>query len=310
MDRLTSMAVFVKVVELGSFAAAAAALGISAPMVGKHIRFLEARLGGRLLNRTTRRQSLTALGQEYRDRCLGVLASAEAADALGDVRSSELSGRIRIAAPALFGRRCVAPVLLDLARRHAKLEIDMLFADRFIDMAEENVDLAVRTGVLADSAGLITRRVGAQAMVACASPGWLDTHGRPSTTADLAGLDAVVYRRAGRVPPWRLPVADGSVEEVVPARCRLRLDDMASIADAAVAGHGLAWLPRWLVSDDIDAGRLEIVLPDHPPYLYDVHLVWLKSPFMPRRLRLAIDELAVRLSAVLRETIGRRRRTA
>lgn len=301
MDRLAGMAAFVKAVELGSFAAAAAALGISAPMVGKHVRFLEARLGARLLNRTTRRQSLTELGQEYYDRCLNALASAEAADALGDDRSADLRGRVRIAAPALFGRRCVAPVLLDLARRHPKLEIDMLFADRFIDMAEENVDLAVRTGVLSDSAGLIARRVGAQAMVVCAAPGWLDGHAQPRSSADIAGMEAIVYRRTGRVPPWRLPTADGAVEEVVPATCRLRLDDMAAIADAAVAGHGLAWLPRWLVSDDIDAGRLEIVLPDHPPYLYDVHLVWLKSPFMPRRLRLAIDELAARLSAVLRE---------
>lgn len=121
MDRLTSMAVFVRAVDLGSFAAAATVLDLSAPMVGKHVRFLEERLGMRLLNRTTRRQSLTEFGRAYYERCRTVLAEAEAADALAADQLGEPRGKLRVALPVLFGRRCVMPILLGLARRHPQL---------------------------------------------------------------------------------------------------------------------------------------------------------------------------------------------
>jgi Transcriptional regulator len=202
MDRLTSMAVFVKAVETGSFAAAAAALGISAPMVGKHVQFLEARLGARLLNRTTRRQALTDLGQDYYDRCRAVLAEAEAADALAEDSGGAIRGRLRVSAPAHFGRHCVAPVLLGLAHAHPGLRLDFLFADRFID--------------LADASNLMARRLASQAMVVCAAPAYLAARGRPALRADLAGHEAIVYRRSGRVPPWLFPGADGAIEAFVP----------------------------------------------------------------------------------------------
>src|SRR6478752_5974251 len=125
MDRLTSMTVFVKAVDLGSFAAAATALGLSGPMVGKHIRFLEERLGVSLLNRTTRRQSLTDFGRAYYDRCRLILAETAAADALAADQLAEPRGRLRVTMPAHFGRRCVLPVLLDLARRHSGLELEL-----------------------------------------------------------------------------------------------------------------------------------------------------------------------------------------
>src|SRR4051812_18964797 len=127
MDRLTSMAVFVKAVDLGSFAAAADALALSAPMVGKHVRFLEERLGVRLLNRTTRRQSLTDFGRAYYERCRAVLAEAEAADTLAADQLSEPQGRLRVALSVHFGRRCAAPVLFELAKRYPKLELDLFF---------------------------------------------------------------------------------------------------------------------------------------------------------------------------------------
>ncbi|TIV10320.1 MAG: LysR family transcriptional regulator, partial [Mesorhizobium sp.] len=127
MDRLTSMAVFVKTVDLGSFAAAAAALDLSGPMVGKHVRFLEERLGVRLINRTTRRQSLTDFGRAYYERCRLVLAEAEAADALAADQLSEPRGKLRVIMPVHFGRRCVAPILLELAQRYPALELDLSF---------------------------------------------------------------------------------------------------------------------------------------------------------------------------------------
>jgi DNA-binding transcriptional LysR family regulator len=291
MDRLASMAVFVKAVDLGSFAAAADALALSAPMVGKHVRFLEERLGARLLNRTTRRQSLTDLGRDYYDRCRAVLAEAEAADALAADQRSEPQGRLRVAMPVHFGRRCVAPVLLALAERHPKLELDLFLSDRLIDLAEGEHDLAIRTGTLEDSAGVMARRVARQRMVVCAAPSYLQRQGTPKAIADLAAHPAIVYRRSARISPWLFPRPGERPIEFVPSG-RLRLDDLDAIADAAVAGMGLAWLPFWLVRERIAAGALVTLLPKEPGYLYDVTALWLQTPHLPLKVRLAIDALA------------------
>src|SRR6478609_540584 len=176
MDRFMSMAAFVKAADLGSFAAAADALDISGPMVGKHVRSLEERLGVRLINRTTRRQHLTDFGRAYYERCRVVLAEAEAADALAADQLSEPRGKLRVTMPALLGRCCVAPILLELARRHPALELDLSFSDRIVDLAEGNYDLAIRTGELANKTGVIARRIARHRMLVCASPSYLETH--------------------------------------------------------------------------------------------------------------------------------------
>ncbi|WP_186416662.1 LysR family transcriptional regulator [Bosea sp. CS1GBMeth4] len=298
MDRLTSMAVFVRAVDLGSFVAAAAELGLSAPMVGKHVRFLEERLGLRLLNRTTRRQSLTEFGRAYYERCRSVLAEAEAADALAADQLGEPRGRLRVALPVLFGRHCVLPILLDLARRHPQLELDLSFADGFVDLAEGGHDLAVRTGDLHDAAHLVTRRLARQRMVVCAAPSYLERHGRPAELADLADHDAVVYRRSGRVRPWLFPRDSGPPAELMP-RHRLRLDDLGAIADAAAFGTGLAWLPSWLVRGRIRSGELVELLPEEGRLPYDVHALWLQTPHLPPKMRVAIDALAAELPGLM-----------
>ncbi|MGF1629509.1 MAG: LysR family transcriptional regulator [Kiloniellaceae bacterium] len=294
MDRLTSMAVFVKAVDLGSFAAAANALDISGPMVGKHVRFLEERLGVRLINRTTRRQSLTDIGRDYYERCRAVLAEAEAADALAADELSQPRGRLRVTAPIHFGRRCVAPVLLELAGRYPTLELDLSLNDRLADLAEDGFDLAVRTGELDSQSGLITRRVAQQRMIVCAAPAYLARRGRPRTIDELGGHEAVVYRRSGRVRPWLFPQEGQDPAEVAPAH-RLRFDDLEAIADAATEGAGVAWLPSWLVRDRLEAGILEEVLPEQPGYLYDCYALWLPTPKLPPKLRLAVDALAATL---------------
>ena len=298
MDRLTSMAVFVRAVDLGSFAAAAATLGLSAPMVGKHVRFLEERLGVRLLNRTTRRQSLTEFGQAYYERCRTILAEAAAADALAADQLGEPRGKLRVALPALFGRCCVMPILLDLACRYPQLELDLAFGDGFIDLAEGGHDLAIRTGELHDAANLVTRRVARQRMIVCAAPSYLAAHGSPALLDDLADHDAVIYRRSGRVRPWLFPREEGPPVEVMP-RHRLRLDDLEAIADAAMLGMGLAWLPSWLVRERLKAGELVELLPEEGRLPYDVHALWLQTPHLPPKMRVAIDALAADLPGLM-----------
>ncbi|WP_095198933.1 LysR family transcriptional regulator [Mesorhizobium carmichaelinearum] len=299
MDRLESMAVFVKAVDLGSFAAAAIALDLSGPMVGKHVRFLEERLGVRLINRTTRRQSLTDFGRAYYERCRVVLTEAEAADALAADQLSEPRGKLRVTMPAHFGRHCVTPVLLNLARQYPMLELDLSLTDRFADLAEDGFDLAIRTGDLDDKAGVIARRVARQGMVVCAAPSYLGLHGEPQRIEDLADHQAIVYRRLGQaVQPWLSPREGQAAQEIMPSG-RLRLDDLDAIADAAVGGMGLAWLPWWLVRERIRAGALVALLPDQPRYLYDCHAVWLQTPHLPLKVRLAVDALAATLPKLM-----------
>jgi DNA-binding transcriptional LysR family regulator len=299
MDRLTSMAVFVKAVDLGSFATAAAALDLSGPMVGKHVRFLEERLGVRLINRTTRRQNLTDFGRAYYERCRMVLAEAEAADALAADQLSEPRGKLRVIMPVHFGRRCVAPILLELARQHPKLELDLSFSDPIADLAEDGCDLAIRTGTLEDRAGVMARRVARQRMVVCASPSYLEMHGSPRLIEDLGRHQAILYRRSNRVvQPWLFPRNGEPAQEVTPVS-RLRLDDLDAIADAAAAGMGLAWLPYWLVRERIQTGALVVLLPEQPGFLYDAYALWLQTPHLPLKVRLAVDALAATLPKLM-----------
>ncbi|QND52136.1 LysR family transcriptional regulator [Phyllobacterium sp. 628] len=298
MDRLVSMSVFVRAVDLGSFAAAADALSLSAPMIGKHVRFLEERLGMRLLNRTTRRQSLTDFGRAYYDRCRIVLAEADAADALAADHLTEPRGKLRVTMPVHFGRRCVAPVLMELAQRYPALELDLSLSDRFSDLAEDGYDLAIRTGELEDKAGLIARRVARQRMIVCASPSYIEKHGSPEQIEDLSRHRAVVYHRSGRLRPWVFQHEDQPPIEVMPVS-RLRIDDLDAVADAASIGLGLAWLPSWLVRERLRTGTLVQLLRHEPELPYDCHALWLQTPHLPLKVRFAVDALAAALPKMM-----------
>lgn len=298
MDRLTSMAVFVRAVDLGSFAAAADAMEMSGPMVGKHVRFLEDRLGARLLNRTTRRQSLTDAGQAYYERCRAVLSEAEAADSVVADQLSQPRGRLRVTMPALLGRHCIAPLLMKLARKHPHLELDLSFGDPIADIVEAGYDLAIRTGDLDDQSGLIARRIASQRMVVCGARSYLRTSGKPKSLDDLAAHQAIIYRGSGRVRPWLFPQEGGPPREIMPSG-RLRLDDMEAIADAAAQGMGLAWLPYWLVSERLDTGALVSLFSSQPQFLYECHALWPRSPRLPPKVRAAVDILAAGLPKLM-----------
>ncbi|PWE79087.1 LysR family transcriptional regulator [Bradyrhizobium sp. SUTN9-2] len=298
MDRVTSMAVFVRAVDLGSFAAAADALEMSGPMVGKHVRFLEERLGARLLNRTTRRQSLTDAGQAYYERCRAVLSEAEAADSVVADQLSEPRGRLRVTMPALLGRHCIAPLLMKLARKYPHLELDLSFGDPIADIVEAGYDLAIRTGDLDDQSGLIARRIASQRMVVCGARSYLRTSGRPKSLDDLAAHQAIIYRGSGRVRPWLFPQEGAPPREIMPSG-RLRLDDLEAIADAAAQGMGLAWLPYWLVRERLDTGALINLFSSQPQFLYECHALWPRSPRLPPKVRAAVDILATGLPKLM-----------
>lgn len=288
------MDAFVRAVELGSFSAAANALDLSAPMVGKHVRFLEERLGARLLNRTTRRQSLTDFGRAYFERCRAILAEVEDTEALAADHLGELRGRLRVTMPALLGRYCVAPLLFSLAQRHPELNLILSFGDGLVDLVEDGCDIAVRTGDLEAGATVMTRRVARQRMIVCAAPAYLAACGRPETIEDLSGHAIIAYRRTGPIRPWLFPRAGAAPTRFDPAS-RLQFNDMDVIADATVAGMGLAWLPSWLVRGRIERGELVALLPGELAYPYDCHALWLHRHPLPAKVRLVIDTLSSEL---------------
>lgn len=293
-DKLSGIDVFVATVESGSFAAAAERQGLTRSAVAKTIARIEERLNARLFHRTTRRQSLTEDGQIYYERCLRALEELRAGEAALDSARREVAGRLRVSMPVLFGRHCVAPVLSRMATEHARLELDLSFSDRPVDLIEDGFDLVIRNGETTGGAGLKARTISLQRMTVCAAPGYLAAHGRPGTLADLLTHHAVTYGRAGRIRPWVFPVEDGKPVEVVPPS-RLRFDNVEAIADAAEAGHGLAWLPCWLIRERVRMGRLVPLLEDIPRFVFHTYALWPDTRHPPLRLRLAIDALVAAL---------------
>ena len=290
-EMLNGVDAFVAAVETGSFAAAADRLHLTRSAVAKTIGRMEARLDTRLFHRTTRSLALTEDGQGYYERCVRALEELRAGEAVLDSGRNEAAGRLRVSVPVLFGRRCVAPILARLAAEHPKLELDLSFSDRQVDLIEDGFDLAIRNGEIGDGTGLMTRTVSLQRMTVCASPTYLDAYGRPQSLDDLASYRAITYGRAGRIRTWQFPVGDRAVREVTPPS-RLRFDDLEAIADAAEAGYGLAWLPCWLIRERVRTSALVALLENVPRLVFRTHALWPETPHLPLRVRFAIDALA------------------
>jgi DNA-binding transcriptional LysR family regulator len=291
-ERLNGVSVFVAVVEAGSFALAAQRLEVTRSAVAKTIARLEQRLKVRLFNRTTRRQSLTNDGQAYYERCARALAELEAAEESFESGRREPVGKLRMTVPVLFGRRCVAPIVLDVGRRYPDLNIEVSFNDRVLDLAEEGFDLAVRIGPLRSSSHLVARRLGMQRMGICAAPEYLARSGHPTNARELDGHAGIAYvLNDGRPAPWKLHGDNGGVIEPQIVS-RLRFDDLQAIADAAIAGAGLAWLPCWLMAPEIRAGRLRLIMNSDQVLATEIHAVWPRATaHLPLKVRVMVDAL-------------------
>ncbi|MBB4231945.1 LysR family transcriptional regulator [Rhizobium mongolense] len=298
MEQLKGISVFVEVAEAGGFSAAAERLHLTRSAVGKTIARLEQRLGVRLFHRTTRAQSLTEEGQFFYEHCLRAVEEITRGEALLESGKQEVRGRLRVTMPVLFGRQCAAPILIKLLDEHPHLELDLSFNDRIVDLVDDGFDIAVRNGPLGDYPGLMVRVIAQQRMTVCASPGYLERRGIPAKLEDLEMHDGIVYGRRDRNRTWIFPTNAEPFRQVLP-RSRLRLDDLATIADAAAQGVGLAWLPCWLVRDRVASGELRRVLTDIPAVAFDANVVWVKSPAMQPKVRLVIDTLAAKLPALM-----------
>lgn len=264
MDRLIAMQAFQRVAELGSFSLAAQQLDLSKSAVSKMVRALEDHLGARLLNRTTRRLSLTEAGANYADhvaRLLAELADIEAATA--NLQAAP-KGQLKINAPMSFGQLHVAPLLPGFLAEHPEISVDLTLNDRVVDLIDEGFDLAIRIGELSDSS-LIAKKLDEIEIVVVASPSYLSRRGVPETPQDLSSHDCLIYAYGQYRESWRLKVAQSGPAagwETVRVDGRLRANNGDVLSEAAINGLGLAMLPTFIAAAPLADGRLVRVLPE------------------------------------------------
>lgn len=260
MDTLFGMQIFQRVVQTGSFSAAGRQVGLSPASVFRHMNALEDRLGARLMNRTSRKLSLTEAGGLYYKRLERILADIRDADAqVGELQMAP-RGTLRVHCRVSLGAQYLAPALPDLLTRYPDLRVDLRLADRNVDLVEENIDVAVLVGRLRDSS-LIQRKLASSPRILCASPSYLAVHPAPVQPGDLAAHNCLAYRTGAPRPVWRF-LRDRRVLEL-PVGGSLLADNAEVVRLAAVAGLGVALLPNWSIGPDLAAGRLRRILPDY-----------------------------------------------
>jgi DNA-binding transcriptional LysR family regulator len=295
VDRLTSMTVFARVAAARSFSIAARQLGISQATASKHVQTLEGWLGAQLLHRTTRRVGLTETGESFFTQCTRILEDMEAARQVGQATHAHLHGSLRITAPLAFGGAHLAALLVDFMAENPDLSLAVTLSDRPVDLVEEGYDLAIRTGPgPSDDAALVIYQLPPVRLTVCAAPRYLAAAGTPLVPGDLALL---VCLTDGRHPGdvWRFRGPAG--ETAVSVSGRLKADNGMLRYEAARTGAGVLLAPEFLVEDDIAAGRLVRLLPDHTPPELGLHVACPANRGASPKVRAFVAFLATRLEA-------------
>ncbi len=291
MQPVDDLLTFAQVVENESFSKAAKQLGRSKAAASKQITRLENRLGVRLLNRTTRRLSLTEAGAALYERAARIAAEVEAAETAVTRLQREPRGTLRVSAPMSFGVLHLAPTLAEFARRYPQLVVDLTLGDRFVDLIEEGFDIAIRIGDLADTS-LIARRLAPSRRLVCASPGYLANHGEPRTPADLVRHNCLCYSYLTTQDEWRFTGPEGPV--AVKARGNLRANNGDALRAAMLDGLGIGLTPTFIIGEDVSAGRLRVLLGAYRVAESAVHAVWPHSRHLSTKVRVFVDHLAAR----------------
>lgn len=289
MDRLDGYRLFVRVVETGSFSSAARDLGVTQPTVTRHVAALEQRLGVRLVNRNTRRLSLTEAGRLYYDRSKALLDLVAETEHLAVDERTALRGKLRIATSVAFGRRVVTPLILDFMRAQPEIEIDLRCDDAYIDLVAQGIDVSVRLGRLADSS-LAARTLGFNPWAVVASPGYLDRRGVPATPADLERHDVLVYSSVHGDDHLHFHhPRDGRT--TVRVRGPFRSNNLSSLLAAARDGIGIAALPLYVAGRSLAQGHLRALLAGHELPGQEIHAVFPSPKLLPTRVSAFVDFL-------------------
>jgi DNA-binding transcriptional LysR family regulator len=287
MDRLTSLTAFVRVVDNGGFSAASRKLNMSTTMVSNHIQALEERLGARLLNRTTRKVSLTEIGKAYYDRCTQILADIEQADGIAGAMQSTPRGTLRVHT-ATHIVQFIAPVVAEFLRSYPDVKVDLSMGEREIDLIDEGIDVAVRLTPPVESS-LIVRSLATWRHVLCCSPGYIEKHGRPAQLSELAERNCL---RHANYPfdAWRFVDRKGA-----PASVRVSGNLISNSGEtlrrAAVEGLGIWMAAGFLIHDDLDQGHLVRLLPEYRPIEFSMNAVYPHRHHLSAKVRTFIDLL-------------------
>ena len=296
-ERLKGIEAFVCSADAGSFTAAGARLNLTNSAVSKSVARLEARLGSRLFERTTRKLTLTDVGAAFYETCVRVLGDLADAEAVLASHRSEIVGRLKVDVPIAFGRMQAMPLLLAFAERHPNVRPNITFTDRKIDIVEEGVDVAIRIGASEpwpDNLG--HRYLGSERVIRCAAPAYLARRGTPASVDDLEAFDCILYGRGdGSTINWRFARDGGRVEDRLMTG-RIVLGSAEAQVETVKAGFGIAQLATWLIKDELASGELVEILPDLATVGLPLHLVW------PRRKQLTpkVDALLETLTQGLR----------
>ncbi|SAK71485.1 LysR family transcriptional regulator [Caballeronia fortuita] len=291
MDRFLAMKVFARVVEAGSFSKAADALRLPPASVSRTLQALEAHLGARLINRTTRSISITEDGEAYYERCVRVLGEVD--DMEASLSHSKLSpkGNVKVSLPQVMAKNTIIPALPEFFAAYPDIGVELLLTDRQVDLVEEAVDCVVRVGAVGD-VGLVAKRIGAYTQITCASPGYIDKHGEPTSLDELDRHLAVGYvlNNSGRVRNWEF-VVDGETRSVA-MKHKIAVNDGDSYIAAGVNGLGLIQGSSYTLDPLLKSGALREVLREYPSYPRVVSVLYAANRHQPRRVRVFIDWVA------------------
>lgn len=287
MSNFGDLEIFARVVAAGSMSAAGRELGLSPAVVSKRLRRLEDRLGTRLLQRTTRQIALTEAGQGFYERVVAILAGVEEAEAFVSRRSAHARGTLKVSAPTSFGRMHIAPHLAPFMKANSDLSVNMLLSDDLVDIVGEGFDVAIRIAELADSS-LVARKLAPVRRVLCATPDYLAEHGQPETLTELADHNCLTHQASDI---WRFAGPDGDAS--FRPQGNLQTNSSEVIREAVLAGLGVALRSTWDVGDELAAGRLVQLLPDHESATnVGIYAIYPSRQFLPVKVRLFIDHFA------------------
>ena len=301
MDDLRRMVIFYHVVNTHSFSAAARQLGIARSAVSRHISLLEKNIGVRLLNRTTRRLSLTEAGETYFQSCARIVAEAEIASNRVNELQDEPVGTLKLTAPSSLGNPLITPLVSEFMQRYTALNVELLLDDQVVDMVKEGIDVSIRVGWLDDS-NFVARKLGDMPRLLCASPGYIEQRGKPESPAELAGHDCIIFTRLPT--PYHWIFTKNKREERVKVKGRLKTNNAGAIRTAMLGGMGIGAVSSFLVGDDIKTGRLEHLLPDYDCGSAGIYAVYQNRHYQQARVRLFIDFIATQIKRRIKELGG------
>ncbi|MDR8524922.1 LysR family transcriptional regulator [Shewanella fidelis] len=296
MDQLGAMRTFVRVVQTGSFSAAAREQNTTQATVSKKVAALENELGAKLLTRSSRDLSMTEVGATYYESCVSIIAELDEAEA--QVRSQQASpkGGLRVAAPVVFGCQFIAPILGDFLKSYPEISVDLMLSDKHVDLVADGIDVAIRAKQLEDSS-LVARHLFDNPLIVVASPDYLTQFGHPISPASLKQHNCLVYSMLKSVNIWHFTLSDMDSEKLsIPVSGNCRCDNGEAILQLALSGVGIAQLPTWMVDEHIESGRLSRVLSDYIASPLPFNAVYPQNRYVPLKVRCFVDYMKQRLT--------------